>query len=165
MGAGAVNFCIGSLAAHALPTPGAGLASLALGAVAYGGSIALYIAAAQRLGASRGQVLFASAPFLGALFSILVLAERPSWPTLAAAVILAAAILTLRHSRHVHEHPHEPVTHIHEHRHDDLHHTHAHPGMPADLTHTHEHAHEALQHEHAHFPDLHHRHAHGGAAR
>ena len=164
IGAGAVNFLVGSLSARAIPAVGPGLESLALGAVSYGGSIALYIASAQRLGAARGQVLFATAPFIGALVSILVLAERPSWVTCAAAGILAASILTMRHSRHVHRHFHEPITHIHEHRHDDLHHAHVHPGMPADLTHTHEHTHEALEHEHAHYPDLHHRHSHGKPA-
>jgi len=158
--AGAVNLVVGCLAARSLPAAQPALASLALGAACYGGSIALYIACAQRIGAARSQVIFASAPFLGAAFSLALLAETPTLIKLAAAAILMGAIATIRQSGHAHRHRHEETMHIHTHRHDDLHHTHEHPGMPPGLTHTHEHTHEALQHEHAHLPDLHHRHSH-----
>ncbi len=160
--AGAVNLLIGTLAARSLPAARPALASLALGAACYGGSIALYIACAQRIGAARGQIVFASAPFLGAAFSLALLAETPSVIKLAAAAILIGAIATIRQSSHAHRHRHEKTTHIHLHRHDDMHHSHEHPGLPPSLTHTHEHAHGALDHEHAHLPDLHHRHSHDG---
>jgi len=161
LGAGAVNFGIGMLSARALPQAGPALSSLALGAVCYGGSIALFISAAQRIGAARGQVLFASAPFLGTAFSFLLLSESPTWLHLAAAVILAGSIALMRLGRHAHRHAHAATAHIHGHRHDDQHHTHVHPGTATSLLHSHEHSHEALQHEHPHLPDLHHRHPHG----
>jgi drug/metabolite transporter (DMT)-like permease len=149
-----------TIAVGRLPAPGVGLASLALGAVCYGGSIVLFISAAQRVGAARGQILFASAPFFGMLFAFLLLAESLSWLQAAAAVVLLCSIALMLRARHSHRHLHEHVVHVHAHRHDDQHHTHLHPGAPVSLTHTHEHSHEAIEHEHGHVPDLHHRHNH-----
>jgi drug/metabolite transporter (DMT)-like permease len=160
--AGAVNSGIGALAVGGLPAAGVGMASFALGAACYGGSIVLFIMAAQRIGAARAQILFASGPFFGMLFSFALLAERPSWLQAAAVVVLVGSIALMLRARHSHRHLHEPVVHIHAHRHDDLHHAHRHEGMPASGTHSHEHPHEALEHDHAHVPDLHHRHGHGG---
>ncbi len=158
--AGVVNSGIGVLTARGFPAVNAGLASLGLGAICYGGSIVLFIAAAQRIGAARGQVLFASAPFFGMLSSYLLLSERLSPLHIIAAAVLLVSIALMLRARHTHRHRHDAVIHVHMHRHDDMHHTHAHEGEPASLTHSHEHTHEALEHEHAHFPDLHHRHGH-----
>jgi hypothetical protein len=132
--AGAVNLGIGILTAGSLPRPGVGLASLAVGAVCYGGSIVLFITAAQRLGAARGQVIFASGPFFGMLFSFLLLSESPSWLQGAAAAILLGSIALMLRARHLHTHAHERVVHIHAHSHDDLHHTHVHPCITATST-------------------------------
>jgi drug/metabolite transporter (DMT)-like permease len=162
--AGVVNSVIGALTVGALPGAAVGVASLALGAVCYGGSIVLYITAAQRIGAARGQVLFASAPFFGMLFSCLLLSERLSALQIAAVAVLLGSIALMLRARHAHRHLHERMSHIHSHRHDDMHHTHAHAGASADLRHSHEHAHESLDHEHPHLPDLHHRHDHGSSA-
>jgi drug/metabolite transporter (DMT)-like permease len=159
--AGAVNSVIGALTAGALPGATVGFASLGLGAVCYGGSIVLFITAAQRIGASRGQVLFASAPFFGMLFSFLLLSERLSILQGAAVIVLLASIALVLRARHAHRHLHEHMVHIHSHRHDDSHHTHEHEGAPATLQHSHEHTHESLAHTHPHFPDLHHHHDHG----
>ena len=159
--AGVVNSVIGVLTVGRLPAVGVGLVSLALGAVCYGGSIVLFITAAQRIGAARGQILFASGPFFGMLFSFLLLSERPSWLQAAAVLVLLGSIALMLRARHAHRHLHEPLVHIHAHRHDDMHHTHTHAGSPASLTHSHEHSHEPLGHEHVHVPDLHHRHSHG----
>ena len=159
--AGAVNFSIGILTARSLPAPGVTIASLLVGALCYGGSIVLFIAAAQRLGAARSQIVFAAGPFFALGFSIFLLSERPAWTQIAAAGALVGSIALMLRARHSHKHAHARVVHIHSHRHDDLHHTHIHPGQLASLTHTHEHTHEALIHEHPHLPDLHHRHDHG----
>jgi drug/metabolite transporter (DMT)-like permease len=162
--AGGVNSLIGVLIAGKIPGMAAGLASLAVGAACYGGSIVLFITAAQRIGAARGQILFASAPFFGMLFSCLLLSERLSALQIAAVAVLLGSIALMLRDRHGHRHLHEHMTHIHSHRHDDMHHTHAHAGASADLRHSHEHAHESLDHEHPHLPDLHHRHDHGSSA-
>ena len=158
--AGAVNSVIGGLTVRAFPSAAVSLASLALGAVCYGGSIVLFIAAAQRIGAARGQILFASAPFFGVLFSFLLLSERPSSLQILAALLLVGSIALMVRARHAHRHAHEPAVHIHSHRHDDMHHTHTHEGAAASLRHTHEHTHEPVIHDHPHLPDLHHRHDH-----
>ena len=50
------------------------LGGLLVGTLAYGASIALYITAAQQLGATRAQMVFATAPFFGAGLSVLTLA-------------------------------------------------------------------------------------------
>lgn len=159
--AGAVNLGIGTLIAGVIPAARIAFTSLIVGAVCYGGSIVLFIMAAQRIGAARGQILFACGPFFGMLFSFVLLSERPSWLQMVAAAILLASIVLMLRARHAHEHTHEQVVHIHVHRHDDLHHDHIHQGQPAGLMHSHEHAHEALEHDHTHLPDLHHRHQHG----
>jgi drug/metabolite transporter (DMT)-like permease len=162
--AGATNLTLGLLLLPRLPGAGTVALALALGAVCYGGSIALYVTAAQRLGATRSQVIFASAPFFGMLASLTVLGEPPSWPLLAAAPLIIAAILLMRRSTHAHGHRHEPTEHEHLHRHDDEHHGHEHPkGLviaPRATRHAHRHVHEGTHHDHPHLPDLHHRHDH-----
>jgi ABC-type nickel/cobalt efflux system permease component RcnA len=96
------------------------------------------------------------------LFSFLLLSEKLSWQTLAAAALLITSIGLIRRGRHTHRHAHEETTHIHMHRHDDMHQTHTHEGAPASPMHSHEHRHEALECEHAHVSDLHRKHEHPG---
>ncbi|OGP86526.1 MAG: multidrug DMT transporter permease [Deltaproteobacteria bacterium RBG_13_65_10] len=158
--AGSLNSAIGMLVVKSLPAGGLILAALSLGAVCYGGSIALFIAAAQRIGAARAQVLFASGPFFGMLMAVVALGERLTWMQGAAILVLLGSIALMLRARHAHHHQHEPLAHIHSHRHDDLHHAHDHSGVSSSPIHSHEHGHEVVAHDHAHVPDLHHRHAH-----
>ncbi|MCB9761360.1 MAG: DMT family transporter [Alphaproteobacteria bacterium] len=158
--AGAVNLGLG-IALEGMPPASSLLAAaLAVGALSYGASIVLYIRGAQALGATRSQMLFATAPFLGVAVAWLGLGEPILWVQGAAAALMALALGLLLTDHHAHEHRHEPVTHTHAHRHDDGHHGHSHPDLPAEAWHTHEHAHEVLVHSHPHVPDLHHRHVH-----
>jgi drug/metabolite transporter (DMT)-like permease len=158
--AGGVNTAIGLLSVTSLPAAGTGLAALALGAACYGGSIALFIAAAQRIGAARAQVLFAAGPLFGMLVAVIVLGERLTGMQAAAVLVLLGSIALMLRARHAHLHHHEPVAHVHAHRHDDLHHDHPHPAASVVPVHSHEHLHAAVEHDHVHVPDLHHRHAH-----
>ena len=164
--AGAVNLLL-SLLVDPWPAPlsAVGLA-LALGAVSYGASITLYVVAAQGIGATRAQVVFASAPFFGLALSAALLGEPLAPPQLGAAALLLLSLGLVFRDRHAHLHVHTALSHIHWHRHDDGHHLHAHPGAPASLGHAHMHDHGPLRHAHPHWPDLHHRHghAHGDAA-
>lgn len=158
--AGSVNLALGASAA---PLPGDAVviaAALALGAVSYGASIALYIRAAHELGATRAQAVFASAPFAGAALAFGLLGEPLRAEHGVALALLVPSVSALLWSRHAHPHVHEPLEHAHSHRHDDGHHTHRHAGLPAQVRHTHRHAHDALRHAHPHWPDLHHRHTH-----
>jgi drug/metabolite transporter (DMT)-like permease len=158
--AGATNLAIGLALEPFGAGPGTVGAALLLGALAYGASIALYIAAAQQIGATRAQAAFATAPFVGAALSLALLGEPLGGAHVAAFALLAISMAALLASRHAHPHVHEPVEHVHRHRHDDGHHLHEHPGLPASATHAHAHRHERLEHVHPHWPDLHHRHDH-----
>ncbi|MBI1818146.1 MAG: DMT family transporter [Deltaproteobacteria bacterium] len=158
--AGAVNLVL----SFALESPTVALrpvlAALAVGALAYGASIALYITAAQSLGAIRAQVLFASAPFFGLLLSAVALGEYISFLQITAAVGLMISLALVFRDRHLHLHSHEAIGHIHRHRHDDQHHAHPHPDADSTREHSHWHEHVPVTHTHPHWPDLHHRHTH-----
>ena len=160
LGAGVVNFAIGStLDPFAASTPTT-LAALAVGMLSYGASIALYISAAQASGATRAQIGFSTAPLFGVALSALFLGEQLQLAHGASALLFAAAIGLLMLERHAHEHAHPALRHEHSHRHDDGHHTHQHEGLPPETRHTHAHEHEPVVHSHPHWPDLHHRHRH-----
>lgn len=158
--AGSTNLAIG-LAIHPL-NASAGEISVALliGALSYGASIALYITAAQGIGATRAQMFFASAPFFGVALSVLILGESISVLQLISAILLILSLAVLFRDQHHHMHAHAPLAHEHSHRHDDDHHTHAHPELDSSTRHTHWHEHKPVEHAHPHWPDIHHRHAH-----
>ncbi len=157
--AGGVNLALG-LAIESAPTLSSVGLALVVGAFAYGISIMLYISSAHQLGATRSQLVFASAPLWGVGLAWLAFAESVAWNQVVALVPMVIGIALLVRGEHAHDHRHDAITHSHSHRHDDGHHTHVHPGLPAWLRHTHEHAHEPVSHSHAHEPDLHHRHVH-----
>ena len=158
--AGTTNLLVGIAIAGALPPMGIALGILALGAVGYGASITLWVRGAHHLGAARGQLIFSTAPFVGALIAWSVLGEAIEPNQLVAMVLALGGVSLVLRSGHEHEHRHLPVKHSHEHEH-DVHHQHHHPPVP--VRHTHQHLHEPLVHAHPHVPDLHHRHAHGAA--
>jgi drug/metabolite transporter (DMT)-like permease len=160
--AGGANLTLGLMLASSLNLrTGEVLAALAIGALGYGASITLWVKGARDLGAARGQVIFAAAPFIGASVAWAVLGDAVTFAQLVAVPVAMLGVgLSLR-SGHEHAHAHEPVVHEHEHRHDDGHHTHTHT-PPVTGRHTHHHEHAALVHAHPHVPDLHHRHSHGG---
>jgi drug/metabolite transporter (DMT)-like permease len=158
--AGATNLTIGLTLAPLSVGPLPILAALFVGMWAYGVSIALYISAAQALGATRAQVAFASAPFFGVVFSVLVLGESLTPALFVAGLLMFGGMGLLTLENHTHVHEHEALEHEHAHHHDDGHHSHLHAGLPSGGWHTHRHRHEAIVHAHPHWPDLHHRHRH-----
>ena len=131
-----------------------------VGVFSYGFSISLYILAAQNLGATRSQMIFASAPFFGVALSIILLNESISAIQAAAAAILVFSLTVLLRDQHIHSHTHEPLHHKHRHRHDDGHHDHIHTDDEEAIHHSHWHTHEPITHAHPHWPDIHHRHRH-----
>ena len=161
LAAGAVNLALGAALAPLAAPGGAVAAALLTGALCYGASIVLYVTAAQALGATRAQVLFASAPLFGVALAGVWLGEAVSAAQVGAAALLALSAALVLRDRHAHRHRHEPLAHVHWHRHDDAHHLHAHPPGQEAEAHAHWHVHEPLEHAHAHWPDLHHRHRHG----
>ncbi len=157
--AGTVNLGLGVVMSQQIPGLWMAGGAMALGALAYGASILLYIQGAQHLGATRSQMLFSTAPFLGVLAAWAALGEPIQGVQVLAGVVLIAAIGAMLTAPHQHAHHHAPQAHTHRHRHDDGHHDHTHP-EPVAGWHTHEHQHPALSHTHSHQPDLHHRHEH-----
>jgi drug/metabolite transporter (DMT)-like permease len=155
--AGSVNLVLGLLLGGP-PTPGRVIATLGIGALGYGLSITLWVSGARDLGAARGQLIFAIAPFVGAVTAWTVLGEPVQGSQLIAVACAAAGVLAVAGSSHLHEHHHMQVEHEHEHVHDDDHHRHEHGNN--DVRHRHLHAHQELVHAHPHVPDLHHRHEH-----
>ena len=156
--AGGANLAIG-LAAGGVPALADVAALLVIGAFGYGVSITLWVAGARELGAARGQLVFAMAPFVGAVVAWTVLGDDVSARAIVALLVAACGVLLVLRSDHAHAHAHEAVTHDHEHEHGDGHHDHVHADGFAGR-HTHEHAHAAVTHVHPHLPDIHHRHAH-----
>jgi drug/metabolite transporter (DMT)-like permease len=158
--AGTTNLALGLALAPLAAPPAAIARALAIGALAYGASIALYVAAAQAEGAIRSQTVFAAAPFVGAVLAWAGLGEPATPAAVVAGLVFVAGVALLLSDRHAHAHVHEATAHLHSHRHDDGHHTHLHPGHPAATRHTHWHEHGPLEHSHPHGSDLHHRHGH-----
>lgn len=66
--------------------------ALAIGAVSYGLSIIWYVIAARRIGATRAQVSFSTAPLWGVAAAILVLEESWTWQLGAALALVGAAL-------------------------------------------------------------------------
>lgn len=167
--AGGTNVAIGLVTAGI----GAGttaldvLAALAIGAAGYGASITLWVKGARELGAARAQVVFATAPFIGAAISWSVLAEPVEAVQLVAVGLAALGVAVSLRSGHEHDHHHHAVKHDHEHVHGpdgDGHHDHDHEHDARQGRfvgrHAHAHTHDELVHAHPHVPDLHHRHEH-----
>ena len=156
--AGSVNLAIG-LGLGGAPPLWPVLGALAVGGVGYGASITLWVAGARDLGAARGQLVFATAPFIGAIVAWTAFAEPVEVREVGALVVGLAGVSFVLNSGHNHVHGHLRLDHDHEHTHDDRHHDHPHDDASAGR-HQHRHAHGETNHDHGHLPDLHHRHKH-----
>ncbi len=142
---------IAAIRHEAMPSLAHVAAALALGFVAYGLSIFLYVRAQNTLGAAKTSAYYAVAPFVGALLSYVLLKESLSWMYLTAlGVMVAGAVLVVVDTlvRH-HTHPHQ---HTFTHFHGGYVHTHT-------ITHAHGHDHSRTDANHAH------RHTLGGLER
>jgi Ni/Co efflux regulator RcnB len=160
MAAGSVNVALGVATGASWPALEASAAAMGLGFLSYGVSLALFVLGLRHLGAARTGAYFSTAPFVGALIAVLLLAEPATLQLAAAGALMAVGVWLHLSERHLHRHTHEPVAHDHEHEH-DVHHRHAHDEPVVDGTrHSHPHRHEALEHAHEHFPDAHHGHRH-----
>ena len=162
MVAGSVNLGIGCLMSNQAIQLGGISTALIVGAFSYGISIVLYVTSAQAIGATRGQILFSTAPLWGVVLSYLFLQESFQWEHLVSIVLLTIAVILTSILTHSHLHAHSATEHIHMHKHNDGHHNHEHMGNEVlkNTWHSHSHLHDAITHEHPHFPDLHHRHKH-----
>jgi drug/metabolite transporter (DMT)-like permease len=158
--AGATNFVL-ALAVGAYFRSIAGLGAAALvGFLGYGVSLVLFVLALRHLGAARTGAYFSTAPFIGAILSILMFDEPITIRLIAAGLLMGFGVYLHLSETHEHAHEHDPLEHEHRHVH-DLHHQHAHGADdPVGEPHTHRHRHSPMRHRHPHYPDLHHRHGH-----
>jgi len=168
--AGGTNLVIGLTTTDA-PTLAPVLGALVVGVFGYGASITLWVSGARELGAARAQLVFATAPFVGAIVAWTVFGEAVTLRQAIAFAVAVGGVSFVLVSRHEHDHTHEPLVHEHDHVH-DAHHTHDHPSgwtgpddeplgeQAVPVRHTHPHEHTAIVHHHPHLPDLHHRHGH-----
>ena len=143
---GVGSLLLGLLTGEALPAPMYIPAVLTLGFISYGLSINFYIKAQKDLGAAKTSAYYSIAPFLGVVFAMIVLGERPGVTFYIGLVFMTiATVLMVRDTiglQHTHEHTH---THCHAHSHGDLTHTHVH-----SHTHSHSHVHGTDESAHAH---------------
>ena len=166
--AGGANLAIG-LSTTVAPSTGPILWALVIGAFGYGASITLWVSGARDLGAARAQLVFATAPFIGAFAAWTILSEPVLPRELIAFLIAASGVAFVLGSDHEHAHRHEPLSHTHDHEHDEHHEHHDHhdhehtgdlSGTASGGRHAHVHTHIRAAHQHPHVPDLHHRHDH-----
>lgn len=124
--------------------------ALALGFVAYGLSIFLYVRAQNTLGAAKTSAYYAVAPFIGAMLSFLFLKEMLTPMYLVAlSVMILGTVFVIADTfvnNHVHVHTHT-FTHTHDgstHMHTVVH-THAHDHYLTDERHGHHHTQKELE--------------------
>ena len=156
--AGGVNTAIALAGGARLPGPAILLAALALGLVAVGLSLVMFVLALRHLGSARTGAYFSLSPFIGTAIAVFLLGDPVTPTLLLAGGLMALGLWAHLAERHEHEHAHEPLEHEHAHRH-DRHHRHNHEGQASE-PHSHSHRHLPTRHSHAHYPDLHHRHSH-----
>lgn len=158
--AGGVNLTIAlCLGAH-WPTWSGALSAGLLGLCSYGLSLVLFVLALRNLGAARTGAYFSTAPFIGAVISLVLFKQFPDPMFWAAAALMGVGVWLHLTEKHAHMHAHERMRHTHSHSHDE-HHRHQHDfEWDGSEPHIHEHEHAPLVHSHPHYPDIHHRHAH-----
>ena len=159
--AGPVNLILAFAVGARLPGVVNIAAAMAIGLVAYGISLVLFIVAMRHVGTARASAYYSIAPFFGAMLAI-TFGDPVSWPIIIAGVLMAFGVWLHLSERHEHEHTHDETTHDHWHTHDE-HHQHEHDDehlVGENGWHKHVHTHQVLTHTHEHYPDSHHRHGH-----
>ena len=155
----AATLVLAVISSEPLPTLGASIGLMAVGATGYGLSLRFYLLAQRAFGAARTGSVFAFAPFIGAGVAFALGDRSAGWGMAVGGMLMLAGVALHLAESHAHEHEHEALEHEHAHRHDDGHHDHDHDPMP-EGAHSHPHRHEPTRHSHAHVPDAHHNHEH-----
>jgi drug/metabolite transporter (DMT)-like permease len=158
--AGAVNFGLALMLGAKLPGLSVLLKVGVIGFLGYGVSLAVFVLALRHIGAARTAGYFSTAPFVGAVLSILFLGDRLTVGFGLAAILMGIGVWLYLTEWHEHEHKHQAMEHNHLHSHDE-HHQHSHlPDQNTTEPHSHLHQHAEIIHTHPHYPEIHHRHKH-----
>ncbi len=125
---------------------------MGLGFVSYGVSLVPFVLALRALGTARAGAYFSTAPFVGALLSLVLWHDAVSLSLVLGGACMAVGVWLHVSERHEHEHAHAPMEHEHQHVHDEHHqHADATEDPPADgpeESRTHGHRHKPLIHGH-----------------
>jgi drug/metabolite transporter (DMT)-like permease len=157
--AGSVNLALALAVGDKIPGGATVAAAMAVGFLAYGVSLALFVVGLRHLGTARTGAYFSVAPFFGAILALLG-GEPITIGLTVAGLLMGAGVWLHLTEKHEHAHDHEAMEHDHEHAHDG-HHQHVHAdGQSSIGKHAHPHRHDPMSHVHAHYPDAHHRHSH-----
>lgn len=132
-----------------------------IGIVSYGISIILFINSLQLIGTIKTTTIFSTAPFLGSIFSVLILSEPIYWGDVVVFFITLIGIYLIISDKHVHYHSHGIVLHSHPIEPGDIHHQNI--ILARDKTKFGEnekiqHIHKPERHKHSHNHDSHHEH-------
>ena len=158
--AGLANTLLAMTLGATLPNVVTTLETMTVGLLGYGFSLVMFVLALRGLGTARTGAYFSTAPFIGALISLLVFGESTGLQFWMAALLMGVGVWLHLTEKHEHEHAHEPLEHEHPHTH-DAHHQHTHDfEWSGTGEHVHAHKHAETRHSHSHFPDIHHRHGH-----
>jgi drug/metabolite transporter (DMT)-like permease len=157
--AGLVNCVLGWSIGTGMPAIRPMIFAGIVGLFGCGLSLVLFILALRYIGTARTGAYFSTAPFLGVLVSVPLLAEPITVWIVVSALLMGIGVWLHLSERHEHLHHHEAMVHDHLHVHDEHHHHHP-ERVPLVETHSHPHQHEDLCHFHPHYPDIHHCHGH-----
>src|SRR3990167_2567460 len=158
--AGTVNVGLAMALGSALPPLGTATSAMVVGLLGYGISLVMFVLALRGLGTARTGAYFSTAPFAGAVLSLVLLGEDTGAGFWLASGLMALGGWLHLTERHEHEHLHEELDHAHRHVHDE-HHRHSHDiSWDGQEPHEHRHRHARMAHSHPHYPDIHHRHGH-----
>ena len=154
------SLIIASIIGEKIPALNLIAAIMILGFVSYGLSINFYIMAQKDLGAAKTIAYYSIVPFLGVIFSMILIGEQPSLQFyIALLIMIAGTVLIVKDTielQHTHMHTH---IHCHEHSHGNIVHTH-----PHEHTHSHIHTHDADHENHKHSHDFNDNHFHSHSA-
>jgi len=159
LAAGSVNLALALAVGDEISGGATVAAAMAVGFLAYGVSLALFVVGLRHLGTARTGAYFSVAPFFGSALALMC-GEPITLGLATAGLLMGAGVWLHLTEKHEHAHDHEAMEHDHEHDHDE-HHQHVH--VDGQLTigkHAHPHRHDPMSHIHAHYPDAHHRHSH-----
>lgn len=157
--AGVTNTALGLGSSPEHPSATFVLGAMLIGSLSYGVSVVLDAYALRLVGAAREAAYFATAPFVGALASVVLGGDALRLHDGLAMAAMAGGVVLLLRERHAHQHRHDELVHEHLHEHDE-HHQHEHEAAAQAGPHSHVHRHAPLSHDHPHVPDAHHRHQH-----
>jgi drug/metabolite transporter (DMT)-like permease len=122
--AGSVNLVLALVIGDKIPAGATVVVAMAVGFLAYGVSLALFVVGLRHLGTARTGAYFSVAPFFGAALAWLG-GEPFTVGLLAAGALMGAGVWLHLTERHEHEHAHGELVHTHAH-YPDAQHRHPH---------------------------------------